>query len=282
MTPTPVMQDALYSLSPGEFQRLSRFITQELGIKMPAGKLTMLQSRLTRRIRKLGLPSLDAYREFLFESPHAEEERLAFIDLVTTNKTEFLREQRHFEFLRREGLPLLGGHFCQVWCAGCSSGEEAYSLAMVLAEYAAAHPGFDYKITATDISTRMLARALDGVYTEAEVSVIPLEWRHRYLLRSRDHSQSLVRIAPELRLKVHFQRLNFMDEAYPFERPFDLVFFRNVMIYFESSTQQRVLDRICAALRVGGLLCVGHTESLIGLDLPLRQLESAVHRKEAP
>jgi chemotaxis protein methyltransferase CheR len=152
---------------------------------------------------------------------------------------------------------------------------------MVLAEYAAAHPGFGFSILATDISTRILDQAQRAIYTEEIIAPVPMELRKKYLLRSSDPSRKLIRVAPELRSKVRFGRLNFMDGNYGIREEFDVVFFRNVMIYFDKPTQEAVVNRICRNLRPGGHLFISHSESLTGLNVPLKLVGNSVFRKTA-
>ncbi len=272
-------------LTPERFKRFAEFITRELGIKMSEQKIPMLQSRLHRRLRALGLPSVEAYQEYLFDSGQAEAELADFIDAVTTNKTDFLREPHHFEFLVNQVLPTLAAETAprafKLWCAGCSTGEEPYTLCMYLSEYAEAHPGFDFSLFATDISTQVLRNAHSAVYDEKRIDPIPLAWRRKYLLRSRDPAKQVVRFVPQLRAKVRFARLNFMDPDYGVDEMFDAVFFRNVMIYFDRPTQEAVVGKLCRQLRPGGYFFTGHSESLLGLDVPLRMVASAVYRKPA-
>jgi len=278
-------------LRPETFERFCRFITTRLGIKMSAAKLPMLQSRLQRRLRELRLPSLEDYQTHLFDSAAGEAEQVHFIDAVTTNKTDFFREPRHFDVLTRTVLPRLDpargpgaagterSWRLNLWCAGCSSGEEPYTLAMVLAEFGATRGDFDFSILATDISTRVLATAGRAIYPADRIGPVPAALRSRHLLRSRDPDRAVVRIAPELRAHLAFQRLNFMDASYDVPGAFDVVFFRNVMIYFDPPTQEAVIGRLCRHLRPGGYLFVGHSESLAGLDVPVRCVDTAVYRK---
>jgi chemotaxis protein methyltransferase CheR len=272
-------------LSPESFARLARYITGELGIKMPESKVTMVQSRLLRRVRELGLNSVEEYGAYFFASSNvAEREKL--INAITTNKTDFFREPGHFDFLTRTALPALAragaaalGWRLNVWSAGCSSGEEAYTLAMVLSEYALGRSGFDYAILGTDISTKVLDLARSGVYQESQTAPLPPEFRRKYVWRSRKSSDALVRIAPELRRRTAFHSLNFMDEDYRIQNMFDIVFFRNVMIYFDRAIQEAVINKICRNLTPGGYLFVGHSESLAGLDIPVKLVQTTVFRK---
>lgn len=271
------------ALSAQSFRRFADLIASELGIKMTENKIPLLQSRLQRRLRVLGLSSVDEYQRLLFDPQRGDAELTDFLNAVTTNKTDFLRERDHFEHLVRTVVPAVLPEAAQrgglaVWCAGCSTGEEPYTIAMYLAEAARATP-FAYSIFATDISTRVLRTARHAVYDEALVHPIPPEWRKRYLLRHRDPERPVVRIVPELRERVRFARLNFMSEDFGLREQFDAVFFRNVMIYFERPTQEQVVARLCRHLRPGGMLYIGHSESLIGLALPLKMTGSAVYRR---
>jgi len=282
----PITDSAeVVELSPKTFARFAEFITSELGIKMPDSKLTMVQSRLLRRVRDLRLNTVEQYGDYFFRSSNAEE-REHFINAITTNKTDFFREAEHFEYLTRKALPSLErtrgygtGRPLKAWSAGCSSGEEAYTLAMVLSEYGLQRPGFDFAILGTDISTRVLNLARSAIYQEPQRSMVPPALRRKYLWQSRNKSQASVRVIPELRRKVTFHRLNFMDETYRIRDVFDLVFFRNVMIYFDKTTQETVINKICRNLAPGGYFFAGHSESLAGLDTGLSSVQTAVFRK---
>ncbi len=277
-------------MASASFDSFAELITRELGIKMPANKAQMLQSRLMRRVRTLGLDNLDAYRHHLFHSPGRDEERIHFIDAVTTNKTDFFREPHHFDYLQDTVIPLLSRGRAinrrepfQLWCAGCSSGEEPYTLAMLLSEYAeherTAHRDFPFSLLATDISTRVLESARAGIYPSSRIAPIPEPLRRKYLRRHRDRSHDLVRVVPALREKIGFHRLNFMSPDYKIQNVFDVVFFRNVLIYFDRPTQEMVISRILRHARPGAFLFVGHSESISGLDLPLRQAGPAIFQK---
>jgi len=280
-----ILTAGVQDLSPASFARLAKYITDELGIKMPESKASMIQSRLLRRARELGLGSVEEYGEYFFASAHAEE-REQFINAVTTNKTDFFREPAHFEFLVRTVLPAMPrdassrfGLSIKAWSAGCSSGEEPYTLAMVLNEYGVGKPGFDYGILATDVSTRVLERARSGIYPESLIAPVPPDLRRKYLWRSRAKTEAQVRVVPDLRRRITFHQLNFMDEDYSIRDIFDFVFFRNVMIYFDRPTQEAVIAKICRNLAPGGYLFVGHSESLAGLDVPVKLVQTSVFRK---
>jgi chemotaxis protein methyltransferase CheR len=262
-------------------RRIADAINQELGIQMPDSKLTMLHGRLQRRVRQLGLRSLGEYETRLHTPAHAAAERTALLDLATTNKTDFFREAEHFTYLATQALPALtprGGRWtCRVWCAGCSTGQEVYTLAMVLDDYAQSHPGFAFEIIATDISTKVLREAAAAIYPAEVTAPIPPALRQRYLLRGTGARRGAVRIVPELRRKVSFARLNFMDRDYPVGKC-HVVFFRNVMIYFDRPTQQQVLERQSRVLVPGGYLFISLTESSAGLSVPMTQVSRSVLR----
>jgi len=267
---------------PIPLRRLAATITSELGIRMPEAKLTMLRNRLARRLRELGITSLTDYHERLHAPEHAHAELAELFDLATTNKTDFFREPAHFAYLTRHALPALQrpeSRSCRVWCAGCSTGQEVYTLAMALDDHARTARNFEYTIHGTDISTRVLREAIAATYPEAASLPLPAAWRQRYLMRSKQRQRPLVRIVPELRQRVSFGRLNFMDASYSVPGPFDIVFFRNVLIYFDRATQEQVVNRCCAHLRPGGYLFIGHGESLSGLDTPMVSESSSVWRK---
>jgi chemotaxis protein methyltransferase CheR len=269
-------------MSEADFRRFSQFITAELGIKLPPAKKTMLEARLQKRLRALGLGSHREYCEFLFSPQGMEQELAQLIDVVTTNTTHFFREPRHFEILAAKVIPDVlrrkGRGRVAVWSAGCSTGEEPYTLAMVLSECAEINPELSFSILATDISTQVLTLAKRAVYAEDRIEGIPEALKRKYLLRSKDRSRRLVRMGPELRSKVNFQRLNFMRE-FDFREDLDIIFCRNVVIYFDRGTQEELFKRFCGKLIPGGYLFIGHSESLTGMDLPLVQVAPTVYRR---
>lgn len=272
----------LDQLSHKNFARLAELIHGYSGIKMPANKRTMLEGRLRRRMRVTGVATLNGYCDYLFEGGGMETEIIHLIDAVTTNKTEFFREPAHFRFLQDRALPELarsGRRTIKVWSAACSIGAEPYTLAMVLEDHVRESRRQDYSILCTDLCTQVLGQALEGVYPEAMIEPVPAEQRRRYLMRARAPHRSEVRIVPHLRAKLSFARLNLMDEAYPVDDDMDLIFCRNILIYFDKDTQSKVLRRLCAHLRPGGYLFLGHSESIVGLDLPVTQIANTVFQK---
>lgn len=273
-------------LRQSDFRRLAAFIEDYAGIKMPVSKITMLEGRLRHRMRDTGTASLADYCRMLFEQDGLQAEAVHLIDAVTTNKTDFFREPEHFRLLVRKVLPTLladrhGGELAQVklWSCACSTGAEPYTLAMVLAHWREQHHGVRVSILATDLSTEVLAVAQRAIYPEAMAEAVPPEFRRRYLLRSRDSVRHLVRIVPELRRWVKFSRLNLIDAEYPIDHNFDVIFCRNVLIYFDKPTQRAVLGRLSQHLRQGGFLVLGHSESLAGMTLPLQSVANTVLRR---
>lgn len=271
-------------LGEAEFRRLAEFVQGHCGIQMPASKRIMAESRLRKRLRALGLASFRDYCAHVFGSQGVEE-RIRLLDAMSTNKTDFFREPQHFEILVRSVLPELMRRRgvgvqrpLRVWSAGCSSGEEPYTLAMVLGEVAEGMPGFCYQILGTDISVNVLQTARRAVYPEERIAPVPAALRRKYLLKSRDRGQSLVRIAPELRGLVNFRRLNFMEGEFGLRETMDVIFFRNVMIYFDRPTQENLLNRFCRHLTSGGYLFLGHSETINGLRVPLSPVAPTVYR----
>ncbi len=275
--------DAPDHLSPRDFQRLSSFIEEYSGIKMPASKATMVEGRLRRRLRATGLPNLKQYCSYLFDNDGLATEAIHLIDVVTTNKTEFFREPAHFRFLAEHAVPTLtsgtGRKQLKVWSAACSIGAEPYTLAMVLADLVRQNAAPHFDIVATDISTEVLSIALAGIYTEAMVQPVPQELRRRYILRAKDRSRQQVRIGPELRAAVRFGRVNLMEAPYQIERDMDVIFCRNILIYFDKETQQAVLGHLCDHLRPGGFLFLGHSETLAGFQVPVDAVGPTVFQR---
>jgi chemotaxis protein methyltransferase CheR len=273
-------------MTQAEFNRFSEFIGGQCGIKMPPSKKIMLEARLQKRLRALEIHSYGEYLTHIL-GDSGRDELVHMLDAVTTNKTDFFREPVHFQYFAQTVLPEAlaermqaktpGRPFC-VWSAGCSTGEEPYTLAMVLAEFAREHPDLRFSLMATDISTRVLDRAREGIYDADRVQAVPLALKQKYVLKSKDRGRSLVRIVPELRNAVQFKRLNLMEESFSFSEPLDVIFCRNVIIYFDRTTQEQLISRFCRVLKPEGYLFLGHSESVHGFDLPLRRLTSTVYR----
>ncbi len=272
------------SLSNADFNRLRAMVYEQAGIHLNSDKKTMLEIRIKRRLRSLNISSYAEYCNFVFTPDGQQAELVHLIDAVTTNKTDFFREAGHFEYLVLKALPTLAerngaARKSVVWSAGCSTGEEPYTLAMVLSEYAQSRPGFHFQVLATDVSTEVLAKAREGIFKAELAQPVPKDLRRKYFMRSRDPGSELLRIVPELRAQVDFQRLNFMDADFGMAEPSEIIFCRNVIIYFDRPTQIRILKKLVRHLAPGGYFFAGHSESLQGMDLPLTPAGLAVYRK---
>lgn len=275
------------TLSDREFLRFSAFIYDHTGIKMPPAKKTMLEARLQKRLKANSIDSFEEYSDFVFSQQGKATELIHLIDVVTTNKTDFFREPAHFEYMVKTAIPNIMARRddlrrepLRVWSAGCSTGEEPYTLAMVLSEFASGRQDFRAQITASDISTRVLQTAHTGIYPEERTDTIPLNLKKKYLTRSRERSRSLVRICPGLRSMVSFRRINFMDDDLGIAEKMDIIFCRNVVIYFDKQTQQTLMRKFYRQLRPGGYLFIGHSETLNGLDVDFRAVASTVYYKD--
>ncbi len=283
MTGGVILEKFAKPMSDKEFTLLREFIHMQCGIKMPPVQKIMLEARLQKRLRSLGITSFREYLEYLFESPAGKAEVAHMIDSVTTNKTDFFREPTHFSYLAENILPefmlVEGGRAFMVWSAGCSSGEEPYTLAMVLREFQEEHPLFQFSILATDISTKVLEQAWLGIYDQERIAPVPPALKQKYVMHGKDRRRGLVRIVPELRSLVRLERVNLMDDHCVLCEPADVIFCRNVIIYFERAAQERLLRRLCRSLKPDGHLFLGHSETVHGLDLPLVRVVSTVYRK---
>ena len=268
-------------LTAADFRRVVTFILSATGIKLPPVKKTMVEGRLNRRARVLGIDSLTDYIATVFDSGDGDDETIHLIDALTTNKTDFFREPSHFDFLTRQVLPELAaqGRPAKFWSAACSIGAEPFTLAMVLSDFAEGAPRWRFSILASDISTKVLAKAARAVFPEEMVEPVPHSMRQRFLLRSRDPAKSEVRMTPEIRNLVHFARINLMDDVYPVDHDMDVILCRNLLIYFDRATQEAVVRRLCSYLRPGGYLVLGHTDSVMGMALPLDGLGISIFRR---
>jgi chemotaxis protein methyltransferase CheR len=213
-----------------------------------------------------------------------QHEVMHMVDAVTTNKTDFFREPGHFDFLNQYALPELYHEFggqkqIDIWSAGCSSGEEVYTLAMILYEFAEMIAGTGFHIQGTDISSRMLSKAVDAVYTEERIADIPMWLKKKYFLKSKDRVKKTVRVHAALRAKVEFSYLNLMDDSYAIDKNYDIIFCRNVLIYFDKTTQYHVINKLAHKLRSGGFLFLGHSETITNMQLPLVQIQPTILRK---
>lgn len=275
-------EDGVDRLGPRDFARLATFIRDTAGIKMPESKMTMLEGRLRRRVRATDTGTIAGYCDWFFRDGHEEDEIVHLINAVTTNKTDFFREPRHFDYLRDTALPALlagGRSRIRAWSAACSTGAEPYTMAMVIDAFATEHRSLEYGILASDLDTEVLEVARRGIFPAEQLVPVPPLLRQRYVLSARAARRTEVRIVPELRGAIGFARLNLMDTRYAVGEPMDVIFCRNVLIYFDKPTQEKVVQRLAACLRPGGYLFLGHSESVAGFDLPLTSVANTVFQR---
>ncbi|MFP4683777.1 MAG: CheR family methyltransferase [Ectothiorhodospira sp.] len=254
------MHDREFAFADADFERIRRMIYEHAGISLHTGKRDMVYSRVARRLRVTGLDSFGAYLDRLEVK---SEEWQHFVNALTTNLTSFFREAHHFPILREHALEVYRHHRrpVRIWSAGCSTGEEPYSIAMTLME-AFGGRQVPVRILATDLDTQVVKHAEEGIYPVERVAKLPGEQMKRYFLRGRGGMQGLVRVKPQVRELVTFSSLNLLGPDWPLKEPFDAIFCRNVLIYFDKPTQYRLLSRFHPLTRPDGLLFVGHSESL--------------------
>ncbi len=272
-------------MSDREFSLFSSLIYNNLGIKMPPIKKLMLTSRLNKRLKALELNTFGDYYDFLCSDKGRSEEFSRMIDAVTTNKTEFFREPDHFGILIKKVLPdlveselFLERKMVNIWSAGCSSGEEAYTIAMVMSEYFSGRNS-SFSILATDISSRVLQAGYDAIYSESVIEPIPSMLRKKYLMRGTGDKRGLFRIIPSLRERVTFRQLNLIDSRFEVPEVIDIIFCRNVIIYFDKNTQMELFRKLYSHLAPGGYLFIGSSESLYGVNSDFIPAGPTVYRK---
>jgi len=269
-----------YSITTEEFQRFRTLIYGESGISLSDQKRLLLASRLSKRLRALGLATFSEYYETVTEDP-TREEFTRMLDLISTNKTDFFREPKHFDFLRERILPELeGDKRVRIWSSACSTGEEPYTIAMTLYEGVQDPTQWDFKILASDLSTRVLAKAASGMYDEDRFRDVPPEVIKRHFLRGRGDQTGLFKVKPHLTSAITFRRVNLMDDRFPIKNPLDLIFCRNVMIYFDRPTQGKLVNKFHQYLKPGGYLFIGHSESLQWVEHPFKSLAPTIYQKE--
>lgn len=281
------MKSDFIQISDELFLKLGNLITERFGIKMPPEKKIMFQARLQKRLVELEMNSFDEYARILL-NPNLDSPELSILaDYISTNKTEFFRENDHFLFLTNQVIPeVLNMKFSflgpkiKFWSAGCSNGQEAYSIAITMEEFIRIKKiPINYSIHATDISVRMLKHAAEAIYPLVSMDLVPLDLKHRYFLKSKNQKDQKVRVIKELRDKVTPAYLNLMDDSYFFKEEFDVVFLRNTLIYFNTQIQQKVLTKVLSNLKTGGYLIIGHSESLINMELPIQSVAPSIYIK---
>ena len=264
-------------LSESHFRKISDLVYRSSGINLKAGKESLVRARLMKRLRARGISSVKDYLEYI-DSAQGQTELAFLVDVMTTNKTSFFREAEHFNYLRDQVLPELKGNRLRFWSAACSSGEEPFSLAIWLREHMPDIDTKDLLILATDISRRMLEKARQAVYPATTVQDLPSPQFKKYFLSLNGQNSSSYRVADEVRNMVRLAWLNLL-EKWPMKGPFNVIFCRNVMIYFDRPTQQKLINRFWDLLEPGGYLFVGHSEGLSAVKHKFRYMRPATYRK---
>lgn len=265
-----------------DFVRICQWVKEEMGIKLSEAKRQMVFSRLTKRLRSLGFDSFKSYLDYVQEE--GKSEIVHFKNAITTNLTAFFREPHHFEYLESTILPEIKANpqnnkRVRIWSAGCSTGEEAYSIAITVNRILPRSMGWDTKILATDIDTNVLQRGKDAIYHSNRIEAVdPKISKSAFVSFGGD--ESLVRVTDELRKMVVFNQLNLMQPSWPIKKKFDVIFCRNVMIYFEKSTQQGLISRYSELLNDRGYLILGHSESLFGVTNDFDLVGKNMYRKK--
>ena len=280
----PIMSISNTQLTVPEFQKFRDLIYEQVGIHLKPEKRELLNARLGKRLRACRMGSFEEYYKFITSEGEREGEFVLFLDAVSTNFTSFFRESSHFDYLVATVLPAYLAEYggksreLMVWSAASSSGEEPYTLAMVLDNYRRRHPGLRFKIMATDISTRVLLQAKRGVYASEQVKKVPPEFLKSYFQKGVGQCEGQVKVKEHIRGLVGFQRFNLMDEL-PWRTELDIIFCRNVMIYFDRITQQTLINKFYQSLMPGGYLFIGHSESIASIKHDFVQVEATTYRK---
>lgn len=269
-----------YELTDSEFSRFKEIVYREAGINLSDLKKALLQARLMRRMRHLKLDTYADYYQYLID--HYEEEVGNFVNAVTTNKTDFFREPKHFDYMTEHFLPEFdrsGRNKMRIWSAGCSTGEEPYTIAMVLHEYYSGRTMPDIKILATDIDTQVLETGRNGTYPQNQIEDIPDQFLRKYFMRGTGGNEGLYRAKKPLRDMISFRRLNLHSETFPMAGPFDLIFCRNVIIYFDRESQRHLFRKFHQYLHPEGLLFIGHSENLNAVSKDFYLVSNTTYRK---
>lgn len=260
-------------LRPTEFNRIRKLLKERTGIHLSDIKLPLVESRLSKRLVAL---SMSSYKDYLSLVDESAAEAQTAINLLTTNETFFFREPKHFEHLSafaKEHMKFINAP--RIWCAACSTGEEAYTVSMVLADALA---GKRYEVLASDISTRVLGIANAAIYPVEDAADIPKPYRLNHCMKGVDEQAGRFTVSSAIRRSVEFAQIN-LNEALPGIGPFDIVFLRNVMIYFDQPTKEGVVQRVCELIKPGGLLYISHTESLHGIKAPLKMIRPSIYER---
>lgn len=269
-----------------EFDLFQRLIYDESGIKLTIAKKELLKSRLMKRLREMSLPSFTDYYHYVTEEDDTGEEKVMMLDCISTNLTEFFRESAHFDFLSKKGLPALleskrkkRDKKIRIWSAGCSTGEEPYTLSIVLSEHIKSVCEWDIKILATDLSTRVLKKAMQGLYLNSSIKGVTPKMLNAYFKKGTGNYSNYYQVQDHLKNMIVFRRLNLTDELFPFKGHFDFIFCRNVMIYFDKETQSELVSKYYKHLAPDGYLFIGHSETLSGTNNKFRYVLPTIYQK---
>lgn len=263
-----------HSITDAELEQVIRFFQAESGIRLSSQKKSLICGRLNTRLNALNIDCYQQYLTFIRQPAHAAEKQLA-IDLLTTNETYFYREPKHFEFLDRLFTSWREGRPPAIWSAACSSGEEPFTLSMLMYEHFESRP---WKILASDLSQRMLSTAKKGIYPLTRAKELPEAWLKKYCLKGQGDYDGYLKIQGFLQEKVDFRQIN-LSRPLPLENAFDIIFLRNVLIYFDPEAKERLIRTLLQHLKESGLLILGHSESLNGMNLPLKAIQPSIYQK---
>jgi len=294
LTPRPSRSDlksdpeSEFQFTNRDFQTIADMVYQRSGIVLAQSKSTMVYSRLCRRLRDLKLSRFEDYIDLL-KAPHGRDEIIAFTNAMTTNLTRFFRESHHFDALAHDIVPYIRKHnspnrHLRIWSAGCSSGEEPYSIAMTLSEHFPEFSSWDARILATDLDTQMLEKAQLGLYPKDQLKDIPKPYLDRHfkaMSNSNDQGEPLFQVKDTLRQMISFKPLNLL-QAWPIKGQFDVIFCRNVMIYFDNPTKTELVRRFAQVLKPGGWLIIGHSETLLDQKSHFQLIGRTMYRQTGP
>lgn len=273
----------MLKMTDAQFDKISDFVKNMCGINLHDGKKELVKARLSKRLRKLGIRNFDKYFALIRDDTTGTELTL-MLDALSTNLTSFFREASHFDYLAQNILSPMAsnarnyGKKIRLWSAGCSSGEEPYCMAIVLREIVKDLNSWDAKVLATDLSTRVLDKASQGIYSQDRMKTVSPQIRHKYFDCIETRPEKKYRVSNDLRSLLSFARLNLMT-PWPMKGPFDAIFCRNVMIYFDKPTQAKLVNRYWEMLRPGGTLFIGHSESLTGIEHKFKYVQPTVYEK---
>lgn len=273
------------SLSDGEFSDLVKIIYDKTRIQMSEHKRALVNSRISKRLRALNMNSFKEYIEFLKTA--SDEEVTNFINVVTTNKTDFFRENKHFEYMKTTFLPAWEKSYSEgkvknlrIWSAACSTGEEPYTIAITLHEYFGdRYDKYDIKILASDIDTNVLSHAMQGIYKEESVSPIAQSVLKKYFLKGAGDNDGFYKVKSVLQKDLFFRQLNFKEEDFNLNTLFDLIFCRNVIIYFDKEFQKELFNKFYKYMKEDSLVFIGHSETLFGISDKFKYVSSNIYKK---